>query len=55
MKTYKANFQVQQPTGVGDVVNVNKEATVKADTFAEARRTVKVKYKGINIKLVEVK
>lgn len=55
MKTYKAKYQINQPLGTGDVVKVDKESIVKADSFAEARQKIKNKYKGINILVEEVK
>lgn len=55
MKTYKTTYQINQPVGTGDVVKINKELKIKADSFAEARSIIKNKHKGINIKVEEVK
>lgn len=55
MKKYKVTYQINQPVGTGEVVKLNREAIIKADTFAEARSTVKSKFKGINIKIEEVR
>ena len=55
MKKYKATYQVEVKDLNGDIIKRNATATVKADSYAEARQFVKSKYKGKNIVVEEMK
>ena len=55
MKKYKATYQVEVKDHNGDIIKRNATATVKADSYAEARQAVKSKYKGKNIVVEEMK
>lgn len=55
MKQYKAYYQIEIKLATGDVGKRDMIKTVYADSFAEARRSIKIKQQGINIRLEEVK